>query len=1304
MIIASDNLGHDTDLNEVRIDLSLQDISLEKVFQKIELQTNFKFAYRKSSLDKNVIINKEFRNQSLNDVLFYLAEHGNLSFRRINGTILVVRSDKADVIVIQGKVIDNKTGLAIPYVSVGLKDSPRGTSSNNMGEFQLRVDSLPVSLVFRHISYERLELFVGSEEPLVVKLGLSQVVLEGLVVKGRKKENYLYSLITKAFDKVQQYDYKSSYGKAYYRQLSRNGDDYTGLYEIFFDTRYSRRGIRDWAIQEGRYALKKSRNSQAYIYNKNFTLICRILSMIQPNSKDIIHPVNKKAELYYNFELKNLINVEGRKIGVISFKPKRNVKGPTIEGELYLDIENYDLLKIKGQIHNDQLKFVSLKMKGGNWKNYSLSFEIAYKMHSQETLMLDYISLNQSFDYYSKDEFKHPVTTHALLSFYEYYVPETHRHLGGRLSRYWKSDRDVLNKIGYNKDFWEENPIVKRTPVEKEVIASFEQSGGFGSIYLNNKQQVVLEGNELDNDSFIIALTDSLKQSRYASTGEKIFVHTDKSCFVSGETIWFSVYLLNATLHVLSPSSSLVYVELIDGKGLIITQKRVYMEDGGGYGQIDIPADLVKGSYQLRAYTNWMRNFDQSWYYTKELTIINLKDNLNEKLSTNNIEKEIDFQLFAEGGYLIEGLPVQVAFKAIGQDGKHLDVEGNIYNSKGKKLVGFKSEHLGMGSFMLLPRAGESYYAVLKGNEKKYRLSELRPSGFSMMVNNKKPEGIELLINASTDLINTDYYIVAQMRGIIFYKYKGNLQGQALRLEIPKSGFPDGILHITLFSANGIPLGERLVFINNERTPYIKFYKGNNELEKKDHVEVLIQLKDSDGRPVQNARLSVSVTDIGKLSIPDYEEDIRSWLLLNSDLRGDIEYPGYYFESNDKEHRRDLDLLMLTHGWRRFTWKSILKSATPEYSYAHELGINISGRAYKKGTDKTLDQVSLSFIPTNFFSDEMLEVITNADGRFSFRNIWVSDTTSYMIQSQDERERQLRVEVLLDSLVPPEVNYISSSVSIPDQFDLQAAMKGDEYRRFIEELMMDKNTIILNEVEVKLQKKRYDGRLHTTPDDVIKVDERYRHYSNALQLLQGRVAGLMISGSGEQTSIMMRGYKSINDLNTTPLILIDGIPVNGFTISSSQNEEDESKQESDMGVLALLSLSVSDIERIEILKGSSAAIYGSRAANGVIAVYTRRGDDQSFYSDKQFELQRVKLRGFSIDREFYIPNYQNKTDYKNKPDYRSTLFWNPDMIINENGWSKFDFYNNDYAKRLLVVIQGVTDEGVPVSAITWIGE
>jgi hypothetical protein len=82
---------------------------------------------------------------------------------------------------------------------------------------------------------------------------------------------------------------------AYYRQTSRNAEDYSELYEIFYDTRYSSQGILEWDIQEGRYAMKSERAAADYVFNKNFTLLSRLVTMYQPETDKFIMPVNENV-------------------------------------------------------------------------------------------------------------------------------------------------------------------------------------------------------------------------------------------------------------------------------------------------------------------------------------------------------------------------------------------------------------------------------------------------------------------------------------------------------------------------------------------------------------------------------------------------------------------------------------------------------------------------------------------------------------------------------------------------------------------------------------------------------------------------------------------------------------------------------------------------------------------------------------------------------------------------------------------------------------------------------------------------
>jgi len=423
-----------------------------------------------------------------------------------------------------GKVLDDSTKIPIPFASVAIAELNLGTSTNINGEFLVKLDSLPAGLIFSHVSYEKQEITVRSVDYITISLKSRKIILEELVIKDEEVGDYPYKLIINALNNAIRKSRDWKYGLAYYRQTSRNDDDYSELFEIFYDTRYSSQGIVDWDIQEGRYAMKTGYDNLDYVYNKNFTLLTRLVTMFQPETDQFIMPVNESVRELYNLNISELIDVDGRKVATVNFTPKEDLFVPAMTGKIFVDIESFDILKLQAEFNDDNLDIIALTKPEGSWKNLVLRMEAAFNP-KDEDLLLDYISMHQSFDYYMEDQFIHRVETNSFLTYYEYYQPEKFKRLGGRLTRLKRSDRANLDRIGYNRRFWEENPIVLRTPVEDEIISSFEAANAFGTIYLNDRQQIQLDKDELIDDPFIQQLNIDMMMAKLGSFGEKVYLH-----------------------------------------------------------------------------------------------------------------------------------------------------------------------------------------------------------------------------------------------------------------------------------------------------------------------------------------------------------------------------------------------------------------------------------------------------------------------------------------------------------------------------------------------------------------------------------------------------------------------------------------------------------------------------------------------------------------------------------------------------------------------------------------------------------
>ncbi|MCB0854914.1 MAG: hypothetical protein KDD63_21985, partial [Bacteroidetes bacterium] len=200
----------------------------------------------------------------------------------------------------------------------------------------------------------------------------------------------------------------------------------------------------------------------------------------------------------------------------------------------------------------------------------------------------------------------------------------------------------------------------------------------------------------------------SLKTYNETVYQEKIFLHTDKSFYLTGEEIYFKAYLVNAVDHQPSDLSKVIYVELLS-KDSAHVQTKISPQDGGN-GSLFLPTDLKTGKYIIRAYTRWMMNFDADFYFQKTITVFNPFQPVPQPKPTT---KHYDVQFFPEGGHWVESLRSKIGFRVVDENGKGVDCNGFILSDKNDTLVRFRSLKFGLGHFYLTPEKGESYYALL---------------------------------------------------------------------------------------------------------------------------------------------------------------------------------------------------------------------------------------------------------------------------------------------------------------------------------------------------------------------------------------------------------------------------------------------------------------------------------------------------------------------------------------------------------------------------------------------------------------
>lgn len=793
---------------------------------------------------------------------------------------------------------------------------------------------------------------------------------------------------------------------------------------------------------------------------------------------------------------------------------------------------------------------------------------------------------------------------------------------------------------------------------------------------------------------------------------EKTYMQTDKPYYTTGDTIWFQTYLVDGIFHLPSNKSKSIYVELISPTDTTIATRTLFPMNGGVGGDIAIPEDAEQGVYLIRAYTNYMRNQASSYFFQKELPIWKqtISDNESEaivdlmnssEMSASNLSRPL-VNFYPEGGDLVAGINSVVGVKATTKSGAPLTLEGTIVDEAGNYMMSFKTYDMGIGTFSFKPAYGKTYTAIvdINGVEQTYTLPPAIQSGYTLSLRNL---GNKVSIRARTNIAQglEGAFIIGHLRGAAFFETIHESNENELATVFSTETLEDGVATFTLFTKSGEPVCERLVFIDNPNNDLtVSVTTDQEDYGTRKPVNVSIGLED-EGMDSIFAQVSISITDQVSVKESPYAENIKSWLLLNSDLRGEIDNPSYYFEKpGDRRRQFLLDALMLTQGWRRFVWEDLPSDSLTNFKYPIEKGITITGKTTKleNKNKPTPANLALSFIDGGYFTDD---ASAGADGQFQFGPYILLDTIQASLQARippkrAKKKKKKNGELIGNRYLSIELNEIMESPMIErrNQYISPSDTAESWLKDFLTlskekkkmDVQYDTRMIVLDEVTVEADRKEEDvfddivtsRALYTQPSNRVVVDS-FPFAQAALSIfdLLRVVPGVEVFGSFPDQTALIRGPSSIS-LSNTPTYLLDGSVVSEGTIQSIPPQE---------------------VYFIDVLKGPRATIYGASGATGVIAVYTRIGAGIApAATETKPGIVTFTLPGYYKTRQFFTPDYSEKKEIHIKPDYRTTLFWRSNILM-ANQIDSISFYTSDQASSYQIKVEGITLDGRAVYGI-----
>lgn len=810
----------------------------------------------------------------------------------------------------------------------------------------------------------------------------------------------------------------------------------------------------------------------------------------------------------------------------------------------------------------------------------------------------------------------------------------------------------------------------------KKIICCIVLLSLFSFTLTNNFQELVLK-----------------KLNAYAEDyPEKVYIQTDKPYYTTGEAIWYTAYLINGVNHKKSEKSRIIYVELINEQDSILLKKQLYTTDISVAGDFKIKKGWRPGTYLLRAYTNYMRNKDADYLFQKEIPIWNANPNdslakktrlsyKNTSVKNQSIENpEINF--YPEGGYLVNGINSKVGIKV---KNTNTSLQGFIKDSDGNIVNTFTTFEYGLGLAGITPETNKSYYASVMVNNKevKYPFPEALPKGYNLNVVNSGNQ-ITLKASASDAIGLKNSFLVVHQRGQVILEKLETESRKNYTIKINTEFLMDGVTHFTLFDSAGKPVCERLVYVENPKNVVAVTISSNNEIPKtRDKVTLQIDLKDKDNQSV-SGHLSMSITDLDAIGQSSKDENIKTYLLLNSDLRGKIEDPGYFFEKeNDYKRRYLLDLVMLTHGWRRFTWNALLYS-TPKKDavYKPEKGIYIKGHttALKETKQQLSAAMRLTFIGGSLYQENKQ---SDANGLFEFGPYIFQDSIPILLEARvndfksDNNKNNRFVSIYLDDDFYKSPKIVRNSVLKPNVEDEEKIKKFMEQSQSISEIDAEflKSANVLDEIIVKANIKSEEEERK----DLLDSRTKYGSPSNRIDLNDFPNAS---SYSIFDLLNMLPGVTAYND----KISIRNGDHVPGIYLDGVQVELSD-----------ITYLNSSEIEFIDVLKGNDAALF-SNSAYGIIAIYSKTGGSLINKNIKRKPgIIDFSATGFYTAREFYAPDHLSGFDDTLKQDIRTTLHWEPKIELDSTkNKVEVSFFTSDKKSKYAIKIEGITDSGIPV--------
>ena len=822
---------------------------------------------------------------------------------------------------------------------------------------------------------------------------------------------------------------------------------------------------------------------------------------------------------------------------------------------------------------------------------------------------------------------------------------------------------------------------------------------------------------------------------------EKVYLHFDNMGYFENETLWFKAYVTRTYDGHASDLSKVLYVELLNPTGDVLQTLKYPIDSlGQSHGEMKLDTILGSGLYEVRAYTRYMTNWGTNAVFSRvipifktpktegdysDLTIAtipyhnrlpNRRDPLDslymqavsEEIYTESLAKTVSVQFYPEGGGLVVGKKCRVAMLAVDDNGHPYEGEGFLMNEKGDVLASIKTDTLGRGLFEVVPDTGRLSLQMRNLQKKEkyqvqfFNLPEAKRDGCALHVDAVN-ENMLATLQCTDGICGSMLGYVIMHDGNI-YRCDTLTASPLMEIELDRQAMPEGVNQMTVFDSRGAIMAERLFFIcpKPDKSDSIQVTAITKRLKPCGKVELELQTK-------PNANLSFSAMD-AKTMTNGKQGNMKTWMLLSSEVRGYIRDVDYYFESDDKEHRQNADLLMLTQGWRRYDWRLMSEKYTFRKAQPIEDQFYLYGKLNTYRKRNPVSNVHLYAILYNQKGQSLIgNTRTDSVGRYAFKLPFITDEWKMCIYTtrdgkNPEKEKLKTYYVGIDRQFSPEARYLT-----PEEREILHPLKPNAFvKKPFEELEEEDEFIPITEKDHVLQNVTVKAkRRYFTNDDWRWKNEAYgRQYATLYYDIDKELEKILDRGEPEPTIFeflaknnrrfdnpecvgLPAGPGGAHGESVPPLGVwwSGGMTYNHYAIRWIVDNGESQCQ----GLYTYTNLAsgdlffpmfMSDIKSLYIVPADP------RDVENVSRIYLYTHRKYSTESNKG--LRRTYFQGFNQASTFKTEDY---SVIPPMADFRRTIWWQPDVTTDAEGKAKVEFFNNSTCEEMYISVEGMTPDG-----------